>query len=199
MSAELRVDNKLNCGMDAAGVMNGQYALFSVKTSGDGLVFIIMKDGWKFPSSDSKNGVVVPLTLGFDNNKDAFIGAAARGYMGDGKYPTVAFFAPTDGDNAKNADEFVEAFAHADSMWIKFENGNEQPWTVNMQGSRGAANAFRTCLASLPPSATQPYGNPATQPYDSAAKKKEQRVEATPPAPLLDPSIAFNKKSLGAL
>jgi hypothetical protein len=161
--------------------MHGQYVGLNVKTRGDGyLYFMIMKQNWTFPSSDDKTGVEVPLAFGFDNDKTDYITAAARGYMGDGKYPTIDFYVRTDGENENLVAGFLEAFAHAENMWVKFKTLDELPWNIGMQGSRGAVNAFRNCIATLPNNRRKRRnydGNAATQPCGGNKTSSERRDE----------------------
>ena len=105
--------------------------------------------------------------------------------MMGGKYPTIEFqLNEKDGQNLIGV--FLEDFAHADQMSVKFTNENEVPWRIDMKGTRGAANAFQSCLATLPnnPSAqaTQPYDKgAATQPYDSNKTSSKKAVGISNP------------------
>jgi clan AA aspartic protease (TIGR02281 family) len=54
---------------------------------------------------------------------------------------------------------FLEKFAEADHMWVRFDAGYEGMWHADMRGSRDAVNAFKTCVANLniiPPPPTPP-------------------------------------------
>ena len=99
------------------------------------------------------------------------------------RFPRATLTLQLDADIKTNVDLAIltpayTSFAHADNMWVKFKNGNEAPWSLDMKGSRGAANAFAQCMASLPqqPQASQPYDrNTPTQPFDANKTSKNGR------------------------
>jgi hypothetical protein len=141
-----------------------------------GLYFMIGKTSWQFPKGD---GVKVPLAIGFDRNPKEIVTADAGGYVDDKTGPTVRFTIEETQEGQSQV--FLEMLAHADTMWIKFKAGNEQPWTIDMRGTREAVTALRQCFAKLP-RATQPYSSaPSTQPFSlnpksvKTTKEKEDR------------------------
>jgi hypothetical protein len=92
--------------------------------------------------------------------------------MGEGKFPTVEFAIP---DKEGQMDVFLEKFAHADNMWIKFKKGSEKPCKINMDGSRGIINAYKDCLSKLPKD-SQPFdNNPGAKDDDKVDNKKGNR------------------------
>jgi hypothetical protein len=135
----------------------------------DSFYFIISKQDWRFPDED--HAVSVPLEVRFDNT-DLGIGADARGFISPRSHlPLVDFFVNVNEEENKNLmPRFLEAFAHADKMTIRFKEGNEAQWSFDMKGSRGVIDSFSKCLANLPraPQATLPYSKtPPSQPYDA--------------------------------
>jgi hypothetical protein len=130
-------------------------------------------NSWKFP----EDGVEVPLSIGFGNDETEVVTATGGGYTtsSPGKFPMVEFTVQQKKEGQLEA--FLELFGHADTMWIKFKAGNEEPWTFPMDGSRGAMTAFSKCLAKLSSSReTQPYAAPKeTQPWDAKATSKMGR------------------------
>jgi hypothetical protein len=159
-------NNKLACNIDGSiRVDGGRWGLINFKTTGSGgiLYFIISKEGWRFPREE-KDALSIPLELTF-NNSDMGIGVEeARGYMGGPKneYALVDFFVRLDKDETF-LPRFMEAFAHADNMLIKFKSGNEAVWSFDMRGSRGAANAFSQCVTSSLSAILQDTSEPAFQ------------------------------------
>jgi hypothetical protein len=166
------------CGMMAFG--HGM--TFNVKnmSPGDdgphdgGLYFMIAKTSWQFPKGD---GVKVPLAIGFDDGPNEVITADAGGYADDKTGPTVRFTVEERREGDTQA--FLEMLAHADKMWIKFKAGNEQPWTIDMRGTRGAVSALRQCFAELLNNkGTQPYAStPDTQPFSLDPKSMKTTKE----------------------
>ena len=163
------------CGMTMSAENDrGQYMFFNMKTiKGDGghsLLFMIVKNSWKFPGNDLDHGVDVPLSIGFNTDYEhEYVTAVGGGYMQPGpehRIPTVQFF--VDEMKEGELDAFLELIAHADKMWVKFKSGNENPWRLSMRGSRGSVTAFRECLAKLDePRETQPYmTGPKSQPKE---------------------------------
>lgn len=167
------------CGMTTSGHSNrGHDMVFNIKNisfddGSDGLFFMITKNSWKFP----EDGVEVPLSIGFGNDETEVVTATGGGYTtsSPGKFPMVEFTVQQKKEGQLEA--FLELFGHADTMWIKFKAGNEEPWTFPMDGSRGAMTAFSKCLAKLSSSReTQPYAAPKeTQPWDAKATSKMGR------------------------
>jgi hypothetical protein len=166
-------DGQPLCGME----INGQDRSMFVKVQLDGVLEVqLWKNTWRFPD----DGVDVQLVVGFDKNE--MVDATGRGVnkTTDNRSQGQIFFWLKD----DVADGFLHEFGEADKMFVRFTQGNEQPWIANMKGSRDAANAFRNYLAAMrknftPP--TQPYGDTPqasqptqpTQPYSSASKKND--------------------------
>ena len=178
------LNNAWACSIGGETHVDGKFGLINFKhIPGDDIVyFMIIKQGWKFPG-DEKHSVDVPLELTFDNT-DLRIGVeAARGYMGGdhNQFGMVDFFVRPSTEETF-VPRFMEAFAHADKMMIKFKEGTEAQWSFDMKGSRGAASAFAKCLADLSREhpTTQPYSEtPPSQPYDASkasAKKNEKDI-----------------------
>jgi hypothetical protein len=113
------------------------------------------KRSWRIPT-----GTEVPLQVGFDGAAfgkpvNAFGGVDAKA----GAYVT-SHIAPEAVQN------FIREFSEGNKMWIRF-GGNEEPWIIDLTGSRGAAEAFTACTVRVP-KPTQPYTSQApTQPFQS--------------------------------
>lgn len=172
------------CGMMAiggskrSGVMSFNVKNMSPDEDGPhagGLFFMIGKTSWKFPEGD--DGVRIPLAIGFDNSPDEVVTADAGGYANDTTGPVVQF--KVEEKQEGQTQVFLEMLAHASTMWIKFKSGNEQPWTIDMHGTRGAVTALQQCFAKLPNyQATQPYSSaPGTQPFSLDPKSVKTTKE----------------------
>ena len=66
----------------------------------------------------------------------------------------------------------------ADKMTITFEQGDEKPWVVDMNGTREAGTAFTNAMEALCSNCgTQPYSTTKpTQPYKPTAKKNDRDI-----------------------
>jgi hypothetical protein len=158
------------CGVEMYGHNEkGQHVAFSFKgfdfgPEARGLYFILIKDGWNFPGHDFDSGVPVELSMGFDDDPHQYLLSRGRGYTRTnamGKFPTVEYTV-TETDEGQT-DAWLEKFAHADHMWIKFRTGNERPWIFPMTGTRAAVTAYHRCQAQLP----SVKRNPDTVPYNT--------------------------------
>lgn len=153
-------------GMYTVGTNSGFY----VKYYGDSdkLWVQLYKNGWKFP----EGGVDAPLTIKFDDGSS--YPATARGWMGDAAVVETFISDPN------LAAHFMDELMHADKMTVTFEQGNEKPWVIDMQGTREVGTAFLEAAKELCPSCmktTQPYDTAKpTQPYKPMAKKSERDI-----------------------
>jgi hypothetical protein len=152
----------VSCGVQTSGSNpQGEEMALTIKNikGEDGLLFLMSKTGWKFPAK----GVKVPLKIWFDDKKGV-INADAGGY-GSG-YDARISFVFTGGP--EDEEYLLEQFSEADIMWVQFQSGNEAPWKIHMDGSRGAVNAYRGCVAQIGAehrvAPTQPYGETTTVP-----------------------------------
>ena len=169
-------DSPGNAGRPICGVyVTGDYrrSLHIKYVLGDEHLTIMMfKPSWRFPTE----GVALPLTVWFDSKP--YSTDDARGVHFPDSGAAVVTTVPN-----KLLTEFLNQFSEAKQMAVKFDSGNEPPWTVNMNGSREAATLFKGCIYTLidknpmtqpysQPQTTQPYGKPArpSQPYGNAPK-----------------------------
>ncbi len=183
------VGGKPICGMSST---RNDGASFMIKYfSGDTyLTGHVMKASWRFPEDGSK--IDIPLTIGVDRN--AILNGNAIGYVqhvtgNDGRrYPlqTLEFYITP---QKTSIDQFLIDFAAAKQFWLRFDEGSERPWVLDMTGSAKVALTFRTCALELirvskggtAPTqpyggATQPYGKPqATQPYRNQQPTQQPR------------------------
>jgi hypothetical protein len=125
----------------------------------------VIKSSWQFPATGS---VDIPLTIGIDGN--AILSGNAFGYLtwnGQTPLPVLEFSISA---KKTSLDGFLLQFAKGSKFWLRFDQGTERPWILDMTGSAKVALAFRTCVLTLirdnPVDATQPYSTPQiTQPY----------------------------------
>jgi hypothetical protein len=120
----------------------------------------VYKTSWSFPDGEDVPG---PLVLGVDKNP--LINATASGYYTDEamRVPMLHFTI-----GKEMALDFLNEFGNANAMWLRFEQGNEQPWIADMRGSHNAAHVFLNCINEVDnrPAPTQPYSNvKPTQPF----------------------------------
>jgi hypothetical protein len=121
-----------------------------------GILLMAWKPGWRIPDETE-----MPITLGFD--RDTFGSTTAYGYTSAGDESSHIEFRVVEGPATA---KFLEEFAHADVMVLRFDSGSEVPWSMKMDGSRKAANDFAYCMAKyIRPATTQPYPQASTQPY----------------------------------
>ena len=149
-------DNAPLCGMKTDYSNANASIMIKGILGTENLVVHVFKAGWRFPAQ----GVQLPVTLGFD--RGTFGSTTAVGYQRPGLMPVVEF------NVARNATKgFLEEFSKANMMWVRFDEGNEQPWTAKMEGSRDASIYFARCIVQLfEANSTQPYATtPPTQPY----------------------------------
>jgi hypothetical protein len=155
----------------------GDYGFVAVKyfVGSPGLVIQVFKNSWHFPA----RATPVPVVVGFDNRP--VYDVVGLGYPADHEGLVELHVEPA------HSVEFMELFSNANTMWVRFKQGNDLPWTTKMFGNRGAASMFARCVVQFAPSGrptepynaapTQPYGAPATQPYQS----EPPRMNAPPP------------------
>lgn len=155
--------------------LGSQGKAFYVKYFGDNqLVVQIFKDGWQFPS----NNVDVPFTITFDNGKSYPANGLARMDADKSKRPVAVVEATI--DDPELAGEFMAELMKADKMSITFKQGNEQPWMVDMTGTRETGTAFTEAMKELCSDCggkpTQPFdASKPTQPYYKPTAKKGDR------------------------
>jgi hypothetical protein len=168
------------CSMHVHGSDRNMYVKYVA--DGDGKLFIqLFKTSWRFP----KDGVTLPLVLGFDKNPMVNVEEASG--FSDGTVNGVTFYVK--GDLAAG---FLHEFGEANEMFVQFKAGNEQPWVANMNGSRAAMQAFSSCVTAIDQNkptqpyatskATQPYAQP-TEPAQPAAPTKPKTFSSSPVTP----------------
>ena len=141
------VENKSQCVM----VVLGRGSSLMVKYAGGDIFMQIYKDGWSIPA-DTK----IPGWLQFDNSQRyPMMGAGDMHKPGTGY---VEFHVKEGSENG-----FLDLFAAANKMVLGFDQGTQPPFSVNMNGSRGAALAFGRCAKAIDTPEPQPYAKPAPQ------------------------------------
>jgi hypothetical protein len=162
------------CGLSVNG--DQQRSLHIKYILGDThFTMMMFKPSWRFPSG----GVSLPLTIWLDEQN--YSTNNARGVPDPKTGAMVIATVPN-----KILDEFLKNFGEANRMSVRFDSGNEVPWTVNMVGSRYAAKLFAGCVTNLigKNPTTQPYGQPqATQPYGAPPATQPYGNSAAPPRP----------------
>jgi hypothetical protein len=152
----------------------------------------VIKSSWQFP--DVNNAIDIPLTVGVDRNP--ILSGKAIGYTQsikwhDGKtyqMPTLEFVIQPE---KTNIDGFLNDLSLANKFWLRFDEGSEKPWVLDMTGSAAVAMVFRACTLELlriskagDPPATQPYGqSQPTQPYGRGAAPSQPYGNAQPSQP----------------
>lgn len=158
--AKTKPEGTMACGMGVYGpTQSVQIKWFE----GVGAITVqVFKDGWRIPE-----GTNATVELGFDDT--SFGSGNAVGFKAVNGMSYLAF-------NLEGYDlikPFIREFKEADKMWLKFPEGNEKPWNVDMAGSRKMADVFMGCISELEKAKpTQPYGKqPETsQPFDLEKK-----------------------------
>jgi hypothetical protein len=163
----------------------------------------VIKFSWQFPPEGTTPALEIPLTVGVDRNP--ILSGNAIGYTQtvkwtDGKnyeLPTLEFYVKPE---KVSIDQFLDDLSLANRLWLRFDEGSEKPWVMDMTGSAAVAMVFKACALELiriskagdPPATqpygkskpTQPYGNSSTtQPYGSAPAKPSQPFGGAKAAP----------------
>jgi hypothetical protein len=162
-------DGKPLCGMSTSG--NG--ATLHVKYTSHAKLFIqIFQDGWSIPP-----GTAIPGYLIFDKSEK--FPAIGTGYKDKDGQSYVEF-------TIKSGTEidFMGLVADADKLIVGFDQGTQNPYRVNMTGSRMAAKALGSCadFVDALETAPQPFAKHAPQPFDT----KPQPFNPEQPAKLKD-------------
>src|SRR5262249_28604436 len=94
-------------------------------------------------------------------------------------------------EDGKVAGNLLASMARANTMTVRFEEGDETPWVARMTGSRAAVDLFLAGVAAFhkddatqpygAPQATQPYGRKPTQPYGQRPTQPYNTSKPTTP------------------
>lgn len=140
-------DNRPMCGMK----VEGRGTMLTIKYSGDQIFLQMYKMGWSIPAETE-----IPGWLQFDNSQRfPMIGTGYMHRSGAG----YVEFTVKQGTEV----EFLSLFGDADKMVLGFDQGTQVPFTVNMNGSRGAAQSFKGCVVAIDTPEPQPFAKPAPQ------------------------------------
>lgn len=145
-------DGNPMCRMSTVAPGNGRAV--HVKWMKGQLWVHVWRNTWRIPAS-----ATVSLQVQFDG---------APALIGDARVfrDMQSIGAPiTDDRFGETFREFMEQFAEADRLYLRFADGNEPGWTFDMTGSRDAASLFRACIERLERGNTQPHR--ATPPIQS--------------------------------
>jgi hypothetical protein len=129
------------CGTQTA-YGNGNAIVFVKYFHGrPGLAFQLFKPGWQ-------GSYHIPMSIYLD--RELAVSAYAVGSDVSSGMGMIEF--TIDGNGSIS---FLQQFADADWMWIRFDAGNEGMWLANMRGSRDAANSFVSCIDNVRNSPTE--------------------------------------------
>jgi hypothetical protein len=186
-------DGQPVCGMSSNTDRNGSSFQLKYYYGNQHLTGQVIKYSWRFPSGEDAP-LDIPLTIGVDRNP--ILSGKATGYTQmlkwtDGKnyrLPTLEFRILPE---KVSIDQFLDDLSLANKLWLRFDEGSEKPWVLDMTGSAAVAMVFKACTLDLikvskagEPSATQPYGNPApTQPYGKSAPTQPYGSSSAPARP----------------
>lgn len=171
----------------------------------------VIKMSWQFPT-EGNDPIEIPLTVGVDRNP--ILAGNAIGFTQsikwtDGKtyqLPTLEFYVTPE---KTSIDQFLDDLSLANKLWLRFDEGSEKPWVLDMTGSAAVAMVFRACTLELiriskagDPSATQPYGrSKPTQPYGSNAAPTQPygSTPAQPSQPFVGSKPATSQRDNGGI
>jgi hypothetical protein len=148
--------NRLLCGMATGNAIDGRNLEISAVIGDPQLGFQASKPTWDIPP-DTKIPVVIQAAGTVPWTEEAAGGAhAIRWTLSESEAAT-----------------FEQAFRDGSEMTISFPSGNEPSWRVLLAGSNAVDRTFRRCIrdytaraaAAAPQAPTQPFGQPATQPF----------------------------------
>jgi hypothetical protein len=158
-------DGRYVCG---AGISDTDRS-FSVLYQGDTLYIHLTKDSWDIPKG-------TPIKIIYQVDKADSYSLDGHGYPSDDGHGSVIEFnfdwTATDPDTGERyVVTFVDLLQSGLEVKFWFPNGNEDPWSGSLVGSRDALNKFAECAEALDarknPSSgtTQPFSKGATQPF----------------------------------
>lgn len=143
------------CGLRSEGTGQSVFVKWFASKP-DGLSVHFFKDSWSIPE-DTK----ITLTVRFDGDEfgtqDDAIGGMFK--YNNGRQVGVVYSRVV---GTSLAAKFLEEFAHANKMAVLFPGSTEQPWVLDMTGSREASEVLKMCIkqnARTQPFSTQPQAS----------------------------------------
>ncbi len=173
-------DGKPVCGIGSTNPVDNRSFSLRFEIGGTNVTFEAKKPSWNIPGGTQ---IPIVLQIGLDTPWNL------QG-VGNGQVVEWALDPTT-------MQTFDAQFRRASSMTLTFPSGNEPPWTIGLNGSTAASNAFGRCVTDLsqrqttqsqpaaPPAdqaPTQPFGQTGGQPAPAAAPAAAAPSGA--PAPL---------------
>ncbi len=165
-------DGKAVCGIGITNPADNRSFSLRFAVGGSNVTFQAKKPTWNIPAG-TQMAVVIQIGLETPWNLQG---------VGNGQVVEWAFDTAT-------MPNFDAQFRRAGSMTVTFPSGNEPPWTVGLNGSTAASNAFGRCVtdmtqreAAQSPTAAPPADQGPTQPYGQAAAQPAPAA-GTPPPP----------------
>ncbi len=148
--------NRLLCGMATGNPIDGRSLEIRAVIGDPRLGFIASKPTWDIPP-ETKIPVVMQVEGAVPWTQEAAGGTHA------------IFWTLSESESSS----FEQAFRDSGEMTVSFPSGNEPPWRVLLAGSTAVDKTFRRCIrdytaravAAAPQAPTQPFGQPATQPF----------------------------------
>lgn len=152
-------DGKMVCGVGSTNPSDSRAFSLRFEIGGDSVQFQAKKPTWTIPSGTQ---IPVVVQIGLDTPWN---------FQGSGDGQVVQWTL-----DRSDMQTFDAQFRQASSMTVSFPSGNEPPWTVGLNGSTAASNAFGRCVTDLqqrtggqpavsaPAGPTQPFGQAPTQP-----------------------------------
>jgi hypothetical protein len=150
----------------------GKYLGIKVFENSTVVTIHVAKTGWSIPQ-----GTQARLAMRFDRAEPWF-GVATGTYNENVIEAQVPL---------QNLTSFTNQFRAARQLVIYFPDGNEQPWTVAMNGSRAVMNNLTQCVAVMlgRKKQTQPFAS-SPQPYGIAPQPSSPMPSAPAPrAPIV--------------
>jgi hypothetical protein len=143
-------DGKLVCGIGSTNRVDGHSVSLRLEIGDQTVQFEAKKPTWNIPAVTT---IPVAIQIGLE---------APWNMQGTGDGQMVKWTL----DNG-SMQSFDAQFRRASSMTLNFPAGDEQPWTVGLNGSTAVSNAFGRCVRDLshrtgmtaaPTGPTQPFG-----------------------------------------
>jgi hypothetical protein len=151
-------DGRPVCGIGSTNPTDGRSLSLRFQIGGENVMFQAKKSTWNIPNGTE---ISVVLQVGLD-------APWTLPAIGDGQIVEWAF-------DSNTVQTFDAQFRRGNSMTLTFPSGNEQPWSVGLNGSTAISNTFGRCItdytqraaaqsATTSQGATQPVGQAPAQP-----------------------------------
>jgi hypothetical protein len=165
------------CGIGTQNPADGRKLSLTYTVGGTDLTLQADKPSWNIPEGTS---LEVDMQIDQDQSWQA---------QGVGHGTNVQWVI-----GAASIREFDTEFRNGGALTITFPSGNEQPWTLALNGSTMASATLWRCVQDLSdrahvtsmgpnaPASTEPYGQAPTQPYASQPAQAQEPAQSQAPA-----------------